>query len=165
MLDKTMQGLRKITLNVSAVAVILMAVMEIIEIISRSFFNHSFLIVDEFAGYLMACMTFTGLANSYGIGTFVRVEAIYGLIKGSAKRVLNVAYSVILLIFSCVFTYYSVLLNYNSFAKHLVSTGFYRTPIAYPQLTMSFGLICFCLYVLLDIVRQIRDFRKEDTAV
>lgn len=113
----------------------------------------------------MACMTFTGLANSYGAGTFVRVEAIYGLIKGSAKRVLNVAYSVILLIFSCVFTYYSVLLNYNSFAKHLVSTGFYRTPIAYPQLTMSFGLICFCLYVLLDIVRQIRDFRKEDTAV
>ena len=56
MLDKTMEAIRKFTLNISVAAILIMAVMEILEIFARSFFNLSFLVVDEFAGYLMSCM-------------------------------------------------------------------------------------------------------------
>ena len=72
-----MEAIRKFTLNISVAAILIMAVMEILEIFARSFFNFSFLVVDEFAGYLMSCMVFMGLANSYHAGSFVRVEALY----------------------------------------------------------------------------------------
>ena len=51
-----MEAIRKFTLNISVAAILIMAVMEILEIFARSFFNLSFLVVDEFAGYLMSCM-------------------------------------------------------------------------------------------------------------
>ena len=43
MLDKTMEAIRKFTLNISVAAILIMAVMEILEIFARSFFNFSFL--------------------------------------------------------------------------------------------------------------------------
>ena len=123
-----MEAIRKFTLNISVAAILIMAVMEILEIFARSFFNFSFLVVDEFAGYLMSCMVFMGLANSYHAGSFVRVEAVYSKFKGKFKRILDGVYTFILIIFTAVFVYYSILLNYKSFDRGLVSTGYYMTP-------------------------------------
>ena len=154
MLDKTMDWIRKVTLNVSVVAILIMAVMEIFEIFARSVFNHSFLVVDEFAGYLMSAMVFTGLANSYAEGSFVRVEAVYGMIKGRKKEILDFVYTIILFVYTLIYGYYSILLNVKSFTKHLVSTGYYMTPLGYPQVFMSFGILMFWIYLLLDIIKK-----------
>ena len=142
MLDKTMEAIRKFTLNISVAAILIMAVMEILEIFARSFFNFSFLVVDEFAGYLMSCMVFMGLANSYHEGSFVRVEAVYSRFKGRFKRILDGVYTFIL--------------NYKSFERELVSTGYYMTPLAIPQFFMSLGIILFFIYLILDFVKMIK---------
>lgn len=152
-----MEAIRKSTLAVSVVAILIMAVMEIVEIFARSFFNFSFLVVDEFAGYLMSCMVFTGLANSYYSGSFVRVEAIYGRFAGKFKDKIDFVYTIILLVFTAVFGYYSVLLNYKSLVKGLVSTGYYMTPLAIPQFFMSFGIVMFFVYLVLDVIKQIKE--------
>ena len=156
MLDKTMEAIRKFTLNISVAAILIMAVMEILEIFARSFFNFSFLVVDEFAGYLMSCMVFMGLANSYHAGSFVRVEALYSRFKGRFKRILDGVYTFILIIFTAVFGYYSILLNYKSFDRGLVSTGYYMTRLAIPQFFMSLGIILFFIYLILDFVKMIK---------
>ena len=156
-----MEWIRKFTLNISVIAILIMAVMEICEIFGRSLFNHSFLVVDEFAGYLMSAMVFTGLANSYAAGSFVRVEAIYGMFKGKTKDIIDLIYTIILLLFTLVYGYYSVLLNVRSFTKHLVSTGYYMTPLGYPQLFMSLGIILFCVYLVLDIIKKTKSLGGE----
>lgn len=161
MLERVMNGLRKSTLMLSAVFIILMAAMEITEIFSRTFFSHSFLIVDEFAGYFMAAMVFTGLTNSYASGSFVRVEVVYNLFKGRLKFLINLVYAFLMLAFTAVFGYFSILTNYKSFKMGLVSNGFYRTPLVYPQFFMSLGIICFFIYVVLDIIHMIKEGAKK----
>ena len=62
----------------------------------------------------------------------------------------------ILIIFTAVFGYYSILLNYKSFDRGLVSTGYYMTPLAIPHFFMSLGIILFFIYLILDFVKMIK---------
>ena len=160
-MEKIMKGIRKITLEVSVVAILIMAVLEIVEIFGRSVFNHSLMIVDEYAGYLMSCMVFMGLCHSYYSGSFVRVEAIYSRFKGHFKKYIDIIYTFIMIVFTAVFGYYSILLNYKSFTKHLVSTGYYMTPLWIPQVFMSIGIICFFIYTVMDLIRKIKNIREK----
>lgn len=160
-MEKVMKGIRKVTLEISVVAILIMAVLEIVEIFGRSVFNHSLMIVDEYAGYLMSCMVFMGLCHSYYSGSFVRVEAIYGKFKGQFKKYIDIVYTFIMIVFTAAFGYYSILLNYKSFTKHLVSTGYYMTPLWIPQVFMSVGIICFFIYTVMDLIRKIKNIREK----
>lgn len=160
-MEKVMKGIRKVTLEISVVAILIMAVLEIVEIFGRSIFNHSLMIVDEYAGYLMSCMVFMGLCHSYYSGSFVRVEAIYGKFKGQFKKYIDIVYTFIMIVFTAAFGYYSILLNYKSFTKHLVSTGYYMTPLWIPQVFMSVGIICFFIYTVMDLIRKIKNIREK----
>lgn len=160
-MEKVMEGIRKVTLEISVAAILIMAVLEIVEIFNRSVLNHSLMIVDEYAGYLMSCMVFMGLCHSYNSGSFVRVEAIYGRFKGQFKKYIDVIYTFIMIVFTAVFGYYSVLLNYKSFTKHLVSTGYYMTPLWIPQVFMSIGVICFFIYTIMDLIMKIRNLKEK----
>ena len=160
-MEKVMKGIRKFTLEISVVAILIMAVLEIVEIFGRSVFNHSLMIVDEYAGYLMSCMVFMGLCHSYYSGSFVRVEAIYGKFKGQFKKYIDIIYTFLMLVFTAVFGYYSILLNYKSFTKHLVSTGYYMTPLWIPQVFMSIGILCFFIYTIMDLIKKIKNIREK----
>ena len=163
-MEKLMEGIRKVTLEVSVVAILIMAVLEIVEIFGRSLFNHSLMIVDEYAGYLMSCMVFMGLCHSYYSNSFVRVEAIYSRFKGKFKKYIDIVYTFIMIVFTAVFGYYSILLNYKSFNKHLVSTGFYMTPLWIPQIFMSIGILCFFVYTVMDLIRKISKIKDKEVA-
>ena len=83
------------------------------------------------------------------------------MFKGRTKAIIDLFYTVILLLFTAVYGYYSVLLNVKSFTRHLVSTGYYMTPLGYPQIFMSLGIILFCVYLVLDIVKKVRALGGE----
>ena len=53
-----MDACRRSSLAVSAAALIALTLLEIVEIFLRTFFKTSLLIVDEYAGYLLAAMVF-----------------------------------------------------------------------------------------------------------
>lgn len=150
-----MERLRTSTLFVSALAVILMAVMEMGEIISRSFFRFSFMIADEFAGYFLAIMVFMGLCNCYCKRSMVRVEVVYSMYEKypRLKRAVDIAFVLIMLAHAGIVMYFSIRLNYTSFRRGVVSNSFLMTPLFIPQLFMSVGNVCFFLYVLLDVYK------------
>ena len=153
---------RKGSLAVSAAALIGLALLEIVEIFLRTFFRTSLLIVDEYAGYLLAAMVFMGLCNSFHGGGFVRVEAVYNLFRGIPKRVLDVVFLLILDVLFYVITYQCVLLNVTNFQKKLVSNSILKTPIWIPQLAMSAGLILFCVFITLETVVMLVNFFKKE---
>ena len=57
-IDRIMEVLRRSSLAISAIALIALTCLEIVEIFLRTFFGMSLLIVDEYAGYLLSCMVF-----------------------------------------------------------------------------------------------------------
>ena len=152
LVDGIMEKLRTSTLFVSALAIILMALMEMGEIISRSFFSFSFMIADEFAGYFLAVMVFMGLCNCYCQRGMVRVEVFYNLYEKypGLKRAMDTAFVIIMLGYAAIVMYFSIRLNYTSFRRGVVSSSFLMTPLFIPQLFMPVGNVCFFLYVLLD---------------
>ncbi len=159
--DKIMEGLRRSSLAVSAVALIALALLEIAEIFLRTFFKISLLIVDEYAGYLLACMVFMGLCNSFHGGGFVRVEALYNLFRGKGKQILDLLFMLILDILFYVITYECVGLNLYNIEKQLVSNSVLKTPLWIPQLMMSLGLLMFAIYITLYTIQLlVQLFRK-----
>jgi len=143
------------TFSVSGVAIILMAIIEMGEIIARSFFGFSLMIADEFAGYFLATIVFMGLTTCYRQKAMVRVEVVYGLFQKhpTVKCFIDIIFAVVMLIYVGIITYYTVRLNATTFKFRQVSTSFLRIPTGIPQLFMSVGYICFFLYVLLDIYK------------
>ena len=150
-----MERLRVSTLFVSALAIVLMAIMEMGEIISRSFFRFSFMIADEFAGYFLAIMVFMGLCNCYCKRGMVRVEVVYDMYRKypQMKRVVDILFVLIMLVYAGIVMYFSIRLNYTSYKRGVVSNSFLMTPLFIPQLFMSVGNACFFLYVLLDVYK------------
>ena len=163
-IDQVMEACRKSSLAVSAVALIILALLEIVEIFLRTLFQTSLLIVDEYAGYLLATMVFMGLCNSFSGGGFVRVEAIYNLFRGIPKRIVDILFILVLDVLFYVITYQCVTLNIMNFQKKLVSNSILKTPIWIPQLMMSIGLILFSIFVTLDTIKLIvNSAKKEET--
>ena len=161
-IEKIMEACRKGSLAVSAIALIALALLEIIEIFLRTFFKTSLLIVDEYAGYLLATMVFMGLCNSFHGGGFVRVEALYNLFRGIPKRVLDILFMLVMDVLFYVITYECVYLNIQNFQKKLVSSTVVKTPIWIPQILMSIGLVMFCVYITLHTIQLLAEvFKKE----
>lgn len=157
-----MDACRRSSLAVSAVALIALTLLEIVEIFLRTFFRTSLLIVDEYAGYLLATMVFMGLCNSFHGGGFVRVEAVYNFFRGIPKRVVDIIFLLILDVLFYIIAYQCVLLNVLNFQKKLVSNSILKTPIWIPQLMMSAGLILFCIFITLETIVMLADlFKKE----
>ncbi len=156
-----MDACRRSSLAVSAAALIALTLLEIVEIFLRTFFKTSLLIVDEYAGYLLAAMVFMGLCNSFHGGGFVRVEAVYNLFRGIPKRVVDIVFLVILDVLFYIIAYQCVLLNVLNFQKKLVSNSILKTPIWIPQLMMSAGLIFFCVFITLETIVMLADLFKK----
>lgn len=154
-INRIMEALRRSSLAVSAISLIALTCLEIVEIFLRTFFGKSLLIVDEYAGYLLSCMVFMGLCNSFDGGGFVRVEAVYNLFKGGVKKALDIVFTLVLDGLFFVVAYHCVQLNIQNFEMGITSNTVAQTLIWIPQIFMSVGLVMFCIFAALYTVRLI----------
>jgi len=149
------QRLKLASITLSVTALFLMVLMVMVEITARTFFQFSFLVVDEMAGYLMVAMVFLGLIFSFDSESFVRVEAFYSNYTGKFKSTIDLIFLIIILIYSSTLTYYIVKLNISSYQLESKSFSYIQTLLYIPQLSMSIGLIGFCLYLVLVILKKV----------
>ena len=165
-INRIMEVLRRSSLAISAIALIALTCLEIVEIFLRTFFGMSLLIVDEYAGYLLSCMVFMGLCNSFDGGGFVRVEAVYNLFKGGVKKVLDIVFTLVLDGLFFVVAYQCVKLNIQNYQMGITSNSVAQTLVWIPQVFMSVGLIAFCIFAALYTVRLVVQLftKKEEVA-
>lgn len=78
-----------------------------VEVISRYIFKHSFIWANESARYIMIWMIFVGAAEIMFNDEHIKVTVIEDLLKGKARKVLNIVQDVVGLIMSVLMVSYS----------------------------------------------------------
>ena len=100
---------------------------------------------DAYAGYLMAGASFLALAHTLKKGEHIRVTLILGLLKGSARHVLELWSLVISSLLAMLFAVYSCRLVWQSMMFNDISTGNDATALWIPQLGMAIGTVIFAI--------------------
>ena len=100
---------------------------------------------DAYAGYLMAGASFLALAHTLKKGEHIRVTLILGLLRGSARRGLEIWSLTASSLLSMLFAFYSCRLVWQSLLFDDISTGNDATPLWIPQLGMAIGTVIFAI--------------------
>lgn len=142
-------------LAIACVCIAFLSLLVGVEVIGRNFFNVSTMIVDEYAGYFCAGLTFFGAAYAFERGSFINVDLLYAHFKGTLKRVADFLILLFALLFLAAFLYYSIHLVAQSIRGGVVSTYISRTPLAIPQMAMPIGIGMLILQIIKDIGNQV----------
>ena len=162
MIDKQIALLRKISASIAAISIIILMIMTVAEVVARTFFSYSFLVVDELSGYIMAICVFFGLVYSFDSNSFVRVELLYEKYKGLPKKIIDLILLIILIVYSYGLNYFMFKLVKSSFLLDSTAPTILETPIYIPQFITLLGLIIYNLYLLLVLLKQFQSFGKEN---
>ena len=103
---------------------------------------------DAYAGYLMAGSGFLALAHTLKRSEHIRVTLILQLLKGGARRALQLVAVAIGAVLAVALAWYSVRLTWLSYAYHDVSSGNDVTPLWIPQIAMALGTLIFAVAVI-----------------
>ena len=114
---------------------------------------------DAYAGYLMAAAGFLSLAHTLKRGEHIRVTLLVGMLRGRAKRVLEIWALGAASALACLSAYYSGRLAWQSHAFNDVSTSNDATPLWIPQLTMVIGTVVLAIAFIDELVLELRGRR------
>lgn len=94
----------------------------------------------DFSGYLLAGASFFGLSYTLVRGGHIRVTLLLGAVAGRVRHVLELVTLATGFFISAAASYFTFLLNYQSFVFDDRSSGIVSIPIWIVQLPMSVGL-------------------------
>lgn len=161
MLEKLIAYLKNISSVVSAASVIILVILIVSEIIARTFFSYSFLVIDELSGYLMLICVFWGLVYSFDSGSFVRVEFMYEKYRGLTKKIADVILSLVIMAYGIILNYVVFKLVRTSYELNSTSPTILEAPLYIPQAMMFLGLLVFNLYLILTFFKQCIALREK----
>jgi len=137
------------------IALLLMTLIIAIEIISRSFFDTSTMIADEFAGYFMGMVCFFAALKSFKEGYFVRVEIVFERFRGRFKKLVSLCCHIIMLIYNSFIVYYFGLSVQSAIKFKSISFTIARTPLWIPKFLILLGMILFEIYLIIKIIEEV----------
>jgi TRAP-type C4-dicarboxylate transport system permease small subunit len=160
-LKRTIAFLSIFGLVISGIAVLFMTFLITIEVIGRRVLGFSTLVADEFSGYLLVVITFMGAAYTLKTGGFTRMEVVYNRFKGRGRRVIDLAYNIVSLLFLVVVDYWMWVYIISNYRSDLKSISILQTPLYIPQLFMGIGGTLLAIEVFLQIIVLIAPQRME----
>lgn len=144
----------------AALCLVGLLVMVLLSIVSRQLHFHV-PGTDAYAGYLMAASGFLALAHTLKRGEHIRVTVLLGLLRGSARRAIELwalgAASALALLSA----FYSARLAWQSHAFNDISTGIDATPLWLPQLGMAVGTAILAVAFIDELVLELRGQRVD----
>ncbi|BAT59919.1 tripartite ATP-independent periplasmic transporters, DctQ component [Variibacter gotjawalensis] len=96
---------------------------------------------DELIAWCMAATAFLGLAHTFRSGEMIRVGLLIDRFKGRTRWWFDVLSLVIGVGFVGFFTYYAVMMTYDSYRFNDMAQGVLAIPMWIPQLGYSGGLV------------------------
>lgn len=143
---------------------ILMAIaflMAIAEIITRSFFGKTLYITDEYSGYLMAMLTFSGLAYTLRERGHIRMMFLVHVLRGRAKTVYNMICLAVGFMFCLAYTWFTWEFFWDSVVNKSQSMQLSETYLAVPQAFLPLGAIILTLQFLAEFLKGVAVLRKD----
>ncbi|KKW69312.1 C4-dicarboxylate ABC transporter substrate-binding protein [Lampropedia cohaerens] len=118
---------------------------------------------DAYAGYAMAGAGFLALASTLKRGEHIRVTLVLGMLKGKARKALELAALAIATLLAGFLAYYSARLVWQSWQFDDISVGIDATPLWIPQIVMALGTAIFFIAFLDEFVLELLGKRTQPT--
>lgn len=159
---KFLDGLYATSGWLAGLSMIGILLMVLLTIISR-LFGFSAPGTDAYAGYAMAGAGFLALASTLKRGEHIRVTLVLGMLKGKARKALELAALAIATLLAGFLAYYSARLVWQSWQFDDISVGMDATPLWIPQIVMALGTAIFFIAFLDEFVMELLGKRTQAT--
>lgn len=138
-----------------ALCVLAMTALIVVEVVGRTFFSFTTLVADEYAGYLLAALTFLGLAYTLRVNGFVRMEVVFNRLPAKVRQVWGLTTVLLSLVYVGVLDYQAVEFLWDAYAKGVASAFVTRTPLFIPLVSMPLGATLLALQLLALMLRSL----------
>ncbi len=142
---------------ISAVLIIALVALIMVEIIGRSFFDYSTMLADEYSGYFYLALVFLGLAYTFDREGHIRITIITSRLEVGVKKWIDLLAGVMTLGILLFALYYSWNFMIESKEMEMLSEGVSETPLYLTQIPIVVGLALFILSVVAFILRRVSD--------
>ncbi|MEO1190891.1 MAG: TRAP transporter small permease [Pseudomonadota bacterium] len=161
-LGRIADGLASLGLRVAMAAVAAIVALILTEIVLRSGFGTSLLIVEEMVGYLMSTVVFAGLAPAARSGAMIRVDALVAQAPARARPILTVAMQVMTLLLAGALGLFVLrsLLRFEE--RGTLSSGVWPIPLWVPEAAALFGLLLFATVLALGVIAPAKAEETRD---
>lgn len=159
-LGRIIENLADLLGHLSGWLVFLMMSLVIFEVFMRYVLKRPPMVADEFAGYLLVAISYLGIAYAFKDNAHVRITFV---IDRLSPRVSN-WFRLITLIMALFFTILLSKMSYNyllfSSKLNMRSSTWIRFPLIWPQITLMIGFIILSLFLIVRIVKMIKDIKS-----
>lgn len=147
--------------GLTGLALVLLVLLVCAEIVTRFFFNHSLMIVEELAGYLVVGLTLFGASLSLRNNSLFQVGFVLHALPSGAQRLLNLLFMLLSLGVCGVLIWQTCKLVMSSYARGNVAPTTLMTPLWIPQLLVPLGLLMIALFIVEKLIVTLRTGRAE----
>jgi TRAP-type C4-dicarboxylate transport system permease small subunit len=119
---------------------------------------------DAYAGYLMAAAGFLALAHTLKRGEHIRVTVLLGVLKGGARRALELWALGAATLLAALMAFYACRLVWQSRSFNDISTGNDATPLWIPQLGFAIGCTILLVAFVDELVLEVRGRRIDQAS-
>jgi TRAP-type C4-dicarboxylate transport system permease small subunit len=145
----------------SGIMMVLALMIVVAEIVTRSVFSKTIYISDEYSGYLMAMMTFMGLAYTLRERGHIRVMVLTHSLKGQTRIVYDMVCMLIGFLFCVGLTWYTFVFFWDSVVNQTLSMQITETYLAIPQAFLPVGSFLFLLQFLSEFLKGIKVLQND----
>ncbi len=141
--------------SVSALLIVALVGLIMVEIIGRSFFDYSTMLADEYSGYFYLALVFLGFAYTFDEEGHIRISIITSRLQDSVKRWVDIVAGVMTLAILLFALYYSWDFMMESYEMEMLSEGVSETPLYLTQIPIVVGLALFAFSALVFVLGRI----------
>ena len=111
---------------------------------------------DDLVSWCMVATSFLGLAHTFRHGEMIRVGLLIDHLTGRTRHYVELGSLLVGGFFTGFFTYYAIMLTYDSWRFHDMSQGVLVVPLWLPQLGFSGGLLILFIAFVDEFVHVLR---------
>ena len=136
-------------------------VISVAEIVYRSFLDKTLYITDEYTGYLMAMLTFMGLAYTLRERGHIRMMFLPHILKGRAHVMFNMVCYLVGFLFCAALTLYTWEFFWDSVVSESQSMQVSETYLAIPQCFLPVGSLLMTLQFAAEFLKGLAVLRGD----
>lgn len=154
-LIRALARLQIIAIYTASALILVLVLLILIEIVLRSFWNVSTLIVGEYSGYIYLAIVFLALGYTFSQDGHIRITLLTSKIENKTQKIIDICVGMLLLGL-LVFIFYRVMLMViDTYQFEVVSETVSETPIYLTQLSVLLGIGFFIFAVLEFLLRKL----------
>ncbi|CCO23526.1 TRAP transporter small permease subunit [Maridesulfovibrio hydrothermalis] len=154
---KFIEGLSTGGAFLSALGMMFIVVLVVVEIFLRAVLKTSTLVSCEYGGYALVFLILTGLAYTMKEEGLIRINLLTIHFSEKGKRIADIISGIIGAAITTFALYYTTLMVYETWELEMTADTIAETPLWIPQLAIPIGMALLLLQIIAFIARRAID--------